>query len=103
MEEYKQIATPLGITVKKASRLYRWAPPNSFEKPLYMKWTATIVQPKLFSDIDIRKELACLHPVAAVGGADVVEREEVVLLVNGRRVDDDALWLSAQPLGPPRT
>ena len=23
--------------------LYRWAPPNSFEKPLYMKWTAAIV------------------------------------------------------------
>ena len=39
------------------------------------------------------ERLARLHPVAAVGGADVVEREEVVLLVNGRRVDDDALRL----------
>lgn len=42
---------------KVPAGLYRWAPPNSFEKPLYMKWTATIVQPKLFSDIDIRKEI----------------------------------------------
>ena len=42
---------------KVPAGLYRWAPPNSFEKPLYMKWTAAIVQPKLFSDIDIRKEI----------------------------------------------
>lgn len=38
--------------------LYRWAPPNAFEKPLYMKWTASIVQPEIFSDYDIRKEIS---------------------------------------------
>ena len=38
--------------------LYRWAPPNTFEKPLYMKWTASIVQPEIFSDYDIRTEIS---------------------------------------------
>lgn len=38
--------------------LYRWAPPNTFEKPLYMKWTASIVQPDIFSDYDIRTEIS---------------------------------------------
>ena len=38
--------------------LYRWAPPNAFEKPLYMKWTASIVQPEIFSDYDIRTEIS---------------------------------------------
>ncbi len=38
--------------------LYRWAPPNALEKPLYMKWTAAIVQPEIFSDYDIRTEVS---------------------------------------------
>ncbi|MCI6795238.1 MAG: ABC transporter substrate-binding protein [Lachnospiraceae bacterium] len=33
--------------------LYRWAPPNAFEKPLYMYWTAQIVQPEIFNDYNI--------------------------------------------------
>lgn len=37
--------------------LYRWAPPNTFEKPLYMLWTASIVQPEIFNDYDIRTEI----------------------------------------------
>lgn len=37
--------------------LYRWAPPMAIEKPLYMLWTASIVQPEIFSDIDIRQEI----------------------------------------------
>lgn len=37
--------------------LYRWAAPNIFEKPFYMRWTASIVQPEIFSDIDVRAEL----------------------------------------------
>lgn len=37
--------------------LYRWAPPNAIEKPLYMLWTASIVRPEIFSDYDIREEL----------------------------------------------
>lgn len=28
------------------------------EKPLYMKWTASIVQPEIFSDYDIRTEIS---------------------------------------------
>ena len=39
------------------------------------------------------ERLARLHPIAAIGGTDIVEREEIVLFMNGRRVDDDALWL----------
>ena len=42
---------------KTPNGLYRWSPPNTFEKPFYMKWAATVIQPELFSDIDVRKEL----------------------------------------------
>lgn len=37
--------------------LYRWAPPNTIEKPLYMLWTASIVQPEIFHEVDIRSEV----------------------------------------------
>ena len=42
---------------KTPNGLYRWSPPNTFEKPFYMKWAATVIQPELFSDIDVRSEL----------------------------------------------
>ncbi len=37
--------------------LYRWEPPNAIEKPLYIKWMASIIQPKVFSDVDVQKDI----------------------------------------------
>jgi iron complex transport system substrate-binding protein len=42
---------------KVPSGLYRWAPPNTFEKPFYMRWMASMIQPEIFSEIDMRAEL----------------------------------------------
>ena len=42
---------------KVPAGLYRWAPPNTFEKPFYMRWMASMIQPEIFSEIDIRAEL----------------------------------------------
>lgn len=37
--------------------LYRWAPPNTVEKPLYMLWIASKLQPEIFSDLDLEQEI----------------------------------------------
>ncbi|KIR02258.1 Iron(III) dicitrate-binding protein [Lachnospiraceae bacterium TWA4] len=37
--------------------LYRWAPPNSIEKPLYVLWAASHIQPEIFSDINMEDEI----------------------------------------------
>ena len=37
--------------------LYRWAPPNTLEKPLYVLWQASIIQPEIFGDVDMRAEV----------------------------------------------
>lgn len=37
--------------------IYRWEPPNAIEKPLYIKWIASIIQPGVFSDVDINKDI----------------------------------------------
>ena len=37
--------------------LYRWAPPNTLEKPLYVLWQASIIQPGIFGDVDMRAEV----------------------------------------------
>ncbi len=42
---------------KVPAGLYRWSPPMTFEKPLYMKWIAAKIQPELFSEIDMEKEI----------------------------------------------
>lgn len=42
---------------KVPAGLYRWSPPMTFEKPLYMKWIATKIQPELFADLDLEKEI----------------------------------------------
>lgn len=34
--------------------LYRWAPPNTFEKPFFMYWTAQYIQPDIYNDYDLR-------------------------------------------------
>ena len=36
--------------------LYRWTPPNTVEKPLYYLYMASIIQPEIFSEIDMRQE-----------------------------------------------
>lgn len=38
--------------------LYRWTPPNTVEKPLYYLYLASIIQPEIFSEIDMRQEEA---------------------------------------------
>lgn len=38
--------------------LYRWTPPNCTEKPLYWYYLASIIQPEIFSDIDLRQEVS---------------------------------------------
>ncbi len=42
---------------KVPAGLYRWSPPMTFEKPLYMKWIATKIQPELFADLDLEAEI----------------------------------------------
>ena len=42
---------------KVPAGLYRWSPPMTFEKPLYMKWIATKIQPELYQDLDLEKEI----------------------------------------------
>lgn len=37
--------------------LYRWAPPNTIEKPLYVLWQASVIQPEIFADVDMRAEV----------------------------------------------
>lgn len=37
--------------------LYRWAPPNTIEKPLYVLWQASVIQPEIFADVDMRAEI----------------------------------------------
>lgn len=57
-QEWSGVSAVINHRVYKVpSGLYRWAPPNSFEKPFYMRWMASIIQPELFADIDIRSEL----------------------------------------------
>ena len=36
--------------------LYRWTPPNTVEKPLYYLYMASIIQPEIFHEIDMRQE-----------------------------------------------
>lgn len=38
--------------------LYRWTPPNCTEKPLYWYYLASLIQPEIFSDIDLRQEVS---------------------------------------------
>ncbi|MGM9526158.1 MAG: ABC transporter substrate-binding protein [Peptococcaceae bacterium] len=37
--------------------LYRWVPPNTLEKPMYVLWQASILHPDIFSEVDIRTEI----------------------------------------------
>ncbi|MGN0628372.1 MAG: ABC transporter substrate-binding protein [Oscillospiraceae bacterium] len=36
--------------------LYRWTPPNTVDKPLYYLYMASIIQPEIFSEIDMIQE-----------------------------------------------
>ena len=57
-QEWSGVSAVINHRVYKVpSGLYRWAAPMTFEKPFYMRWMASIVQPEIFSDIDIRAEL----------------------------------------------
>lgn len=49
VKEKRVYKTPIGI--------YRWDAPG-VETPLMMEWLATIIQPEIFSDIDINKEVS---------------------------------------------
>ncbi len=49
VQEKRVYKTPIGI--------YRWDAPG-VETPLMMMWLATLIQPEIFSDIDIRQETA---------------------------------------------
>ena len=37
--------------------LYRWTPPNCTEKPLYALYLASMLQPDVFSEVDMRGEI----------------------------------------------
>lgn len=57
-QDWSQVNAVKNHQVYKVPKgLYRWAPPNSIEKPLYVKWMAKIVQPEIFKDIDMDKEV----------------------------------------------
>jgi iron complex transport system substrate-binding protein len=58
--------------------LYRWAPPNAFEKPLYMYWTAQIVQPEIFNDYNIGDTIRSFY--ADFYGYDLSDEELSALL-----------------------
>lgn len=49
VQDKRVYKTPIGI--------YRWDAPG-VETPLMMEWLASLIQPEVFSDIDIRKEVA---------------------------------------------
>ncbi|MDO4616247.1 MAG: ABC transporter substrate-binding protein [Lachnospiraceae bacterium] len=49
VKEKRVYKTPIGI--------YRWDAPG-VETPLMMQWLATMIQPEIFSDIDIREEVS---------------------------------------------
>ena len=49
VQNHRVYKVPLG--------LYRWAPPNTVEKPLYMLWIASKLQPEIFSDLDLEQEV----------------------------------------------
>ncbi len=36
--------------------LYRWTPPNTVEKPLFYLYMASMIQPEIFSEVDMRQE-----------------------------------------------
>ena len=40
--------------------IYRWDAPG-VETPLMMKWLATILQPGIFNDIDVRKDTKAFY------------------------------------------
>ena len=57
-QDWSQVNAVKNHQVYKVPKgLYRWAPPNSIEKPLYVKWMAKIVQPEIFKDVDMDKEV----------------------------------------------
>lgn len=57
-QDWSQVNAVKNHRVYKVPKgLYRWAPPNSIEKPLYVKWMAKIVQPEIFKDVDMDKEV----------------------------------------------
>ena len=58
--------------------LYRWAPPNAFEKPLYMYWTAQIVQPEIFNDYNISDTIRSFY--SDFYGYDLSDEELSALL-----------------------
>lgn len=36
--------------------LYRWSPPNTVEKPLFYLYMASMIQPEIFPEVDMRQE-----------------------------------------------
>ena len=36
--------------------LYRWTPPNTVEKPLFYLYMASMIQPDIFSEVDMRQQ-----------------------------------------------
>ena len=61
LEGGQNFTLPEDITEPSMETILEYDPEiifNTFEKPLYMKWTASIVQPEIFSDYDIRTEIS---------------------------------------------